>query len=123
MVFAFSMECLGQCVEVVGPEVPLYWDANTEPNIDFYNVYRSTTQGSGYVVISMSPQGADPISDTDLTPLSTNYYVVTAVNTSGLESGFSNELCVTVAGPPEPPPGSPPFPTAPDQNIFVLPGA
>ena len=87
-----------QCELVAGPTVPLYWDANSEPNIDHYNVYRSPTSGSGYSVIGTTPQSADPLSFTDITPLSTGYYVVTAVNTSDLESGFSNELCVTLSG-------------------------
>jgi len=78
----------------------LYWDANGEPNIDFYTVYRSQTSGSGYSIIGTAPQSLDPVSFTDTSPDSTGYYVLTAVNTSGLESGFSNELCVTLTGGP-----------------------
>ena len=87
-----------QCDVLDGPSVPLYWDANGEPNIDFYNVYRSENSGSGYSVIGTAAQGPDPISYTDTPPLLTGFYVVTAVNTSGLESGFSDELCVTLTG-------------------------
>ncbi len=79
-----------QCDVLGGPSVPLYWDANGEPNIDFYNVYRSQNSGSGYSVIGTAAQGPDPISFTESTPLPTGFYVVTAVNTSGLESGFSD---------------------------------
>lgn len=98
-----------QCESVDGSTAPLYWDANSEPNIDHYNVYRSPTSGSGYSVIGTAPQSPDPVSLTDPTPLSTGYYVVTAVDTSGLESGFSQELCVSmeVALPPPPPPPPP----------------
>ena len=81
---------------MIGSTVPLFWDANSEPDLLRYNVYRSLTSGSGYSVIGTTPQAADPISFTDPTPLPTGYYVVTAVNTSGLESGFSNQLCVQV---------------------------
>ncbi len=87
----------GQCDVLGGPSVPLYWDANGEPNIDLYNVYRSQNSGSGYSVIGTAAQSPDPISFVDTTPLPTGFYVVTAVNTSGLESGFSDELCVTLA--------------------------
>ena len=87
----------------------LYWDANSEPDIDHYNVYRSPTSGSGYSVIGTAAQSQNPISFTDPTPASTGYYVVTAVNTSGSESGFSNELCVELNAPPPPPP-PPPLP-------------
>ncbi len=86
-----------QC-KLVSGSTPLYWDANSEPNIDSYKVYRSLTSGSGYSVIGTTAQGPGPVSFTDTTPLSTGYYVVTAVNTSGLESGFSNELCLMLTG-------------------------
>ncbi len=84
---------LAQCESLEGSTVLLEWNANSEPDIDHYNLYRSPTLGSGYSVIGTAPQGPDPVSFTDLTPLLTGYYVVTAVNTEGLESSFSNELC------------------------------
>ena len=98
--FLFGGYLYGQCDVLSGPSVPLYWDANGEPNIDFYNVYRSQNSGSGYSVVGTAPQSLDPVSFTDTSPVSTGYYVLTAVNTSGLESGFSNELCVTLTGSP-----------------------
>ena len=95
-------QCWGQshaqCGSVTGSTIPLYWDANSEPDLDHYNVYRSLTSGSGYSAIGTTSQSADPISFTDLTPLATGYYGVTAVNTSGLESGLSNQLCVQLTG-------------------------
>ncbi len=84
---------LAQCESLEGSIVTLEWNANSEPDIDYYNLYRSPTVGSGYSVIGTVAQGPDPVSFTDMTPLLTGYYVVTAVNTDGLESGFSNELC------------------------------
>jgi len=84
---------LAQCESLEGSTVLLEWNANSEPDIDYYNLYRSPTLGSGYSVIGTVPQSPDPVSFTDMTPLLTGYYVVTAVNTSGLESSFSNELC------------------------------
>ena len=98
--FLFGGHGLAQCLSVVGPTVPLYWDANSEPDIDHYNVYRSSTAGSGFSVMGATSQSPDPVSLTDMTPLSTGYYVVTSVNDSGLESGFSNELCVMLTGTP-----------------------
>jgi len=84
---------LAQCESLEGSTVVLEWKANSEPDIDYYNLYRSPILGSGYSVIGTVPQSPDPVSFTDMTPLLTGYYVVTAVNTDGLESGFSNELC------------------------------
>ena len=100
LMFLFGGHGLAQCLNVVGPTVPLYWDANSEPDIDHYNVYRSLTSGSGFSVMGTTSQSPDPVSLTDMTPLSTGYYVVTSVNDSGLESGFSNELCVMLTGTP-----------------------
>ena len=45
-------------------------------------------------MLGSAPQTPDPVAFTDMTPPLTGYYVVTAVNSSGAESGFSNELCV-----------------------------
>ena len=100
-----------QCTSVSGSTVPLFWDASPEPNIDNYNVYRSSTSGFGYSVIGTAPQSPDTSTFTDATPLSTGYYTVTAVNGSGLESSFSDELCVVLAVAPPPPPYVPPPPT------------
>ncbi len=93
-ILQFSGYSHAQCVSPSGSTAPLYWDANSESDIDHYNVYRSTTSGSGYSVIGTVPQSPDPVSFTDTTPLSTGYYVVTAVDTGGFGSSFSNELCV-----------------------------
>lgn len=107
----------GPCEAVTGPDVPLFWDANTETNIEYYRLLRSDIQGSGYAPVNTVFQGPDPISLTDFNPLSQAYYVVTAVNDSGLESGFSNELCVSIMGPP-----ALPFPTPAQFETFTLPG-
>ena len=96
--FWVQIPAQAQCVVVSSSTVSLFWGANSEPDLLRYNVYRSLTSGFGYSVIGTTPQAADPISFTDPTPLGTGYYVVTAVNTSSSESGFSNELCVQVSG-------------------------
>jgi len=97
LMFLLGGHGLAQCLTVVGPTVPLYWDASSEADIDHYNVYRAPGSGSGYAVVGTTPQSPDPVSFTDTPPLSNGFYVVTAVNTSGLESGFSNELCVQLS--------------------------
>ncbi len=93
-ILQFSGYSYAQCTSASGSTVPLYGDANSEPDIDHYNLYRSFTSGSGYAVIGTVPQSPDRVSFTDMTPPLTGYYVVAAVSTSGAESGFSNELCV-----------------------------
>jgi len=56
-----------------------------------YNVYRTTTSGSGYVLVSGSLVGPDAYDDTTVQSGTTYYYVTTAVDGSGNESGYSNQ--------------------------------
>jgi len=69
----------------------LDWDDNTEGDLDGYNVYRSTTSGSGYSQINGSLLSSSDYTDSSVTNGITYYYVVTAVDTALQESGYSNE--------------------------------
>ena len=61
-----------------------------------YNVYRSTTSGSGYVKINGStPVTGTSFVDQNTTPGTTYYYVVTSVNSAGQESVYSSEASAT----------------------------
>ncbi len=72
----------------------LVWNANTEANLDGYNVYRSTTPGANY---SLLAEGiSDPFyTDTSFSDDVTYYYVVTAF--SGIdESHYSDEVASAI---------------------------
>jgi fibronectin type 3 domain-containing protein len=56
-----------------------------------YNVYRSTTSGSGYILVNGGLVGSLGYTDTSVQSGTTYYYVTTAVNSSGDESSYSNE--------------------------------
>ncbi|MBU4511556.1 S8 family serine peptidase [bacterium] len=71
-------------------QLDLVWDANTETDLDHYNVYRSNTSGSLYDLIA-SPT-TNSYSDTGLTASTIYYYVVSAVDTSGNEGEKSVEV-------------------------------
>lgn len=99
------------------------WDPNPEPDIAGYNLYMGIASGvyftnwsagnvTGIVVQVQGYTNAIPTNYTHLVvaelgtnqwPAEKTYFVATALNTSGLESGPSNELIWTNA-PTEPPP-------------------
>jgi hypothetical protein len=70
--------------------VQLNWAASTSQVVG-YNVYRTTTSGSGYTPINGSLVAQETFSDSTVQPATTYYYVTTAVDGSGNESGYSNE--------------------------------
>ena len=84
--------------------VKLAWDLSWEPNIGGYRVHYGAQSGNytetvdvGYKVNAELP---------GLVVGETYYSAVTAYNTSGLESDYSNEISFTVSAPPENPEGS-----------------
>jgi hypothetical protein len=79
-----------------GKGVLLYWKRSRELNLAGYNVYRSNISGSGYQRINYSLISRCSYTDKQKEKGKTYYYVVTAVNTSGGESGYSNEVEVTI---------------------------
>jgi len=102
--------------------LPIYWDANTEPDVDFYGVFRADSDCADpvptpancpdFVEVDTVPQGPDPIQWTEPGPVvfATQDYVyrVTARNTSGLESIFSDSLTIRWLNPNAPgKPGEP----------------
>ncbi len=79
--------------------VMLNWNNNTEFDLAGYNVYRSTTSGSGYVKLNSSLLTSSDYTDTNVSNGTTYYYVVTAVDTAGLESVNSGEVSATPSNP------------------------
>lgn len=73
--------------------VDLSWGASPTGGVTGYNVYRSSTSGSGYAKISSV--GSTSFSDSGVKAGSTYYYVVTAVSSGG-ESGYSNQTTAVV---------------------------
>jgi hypothetical protein len=78
--------------------VELEWDANSEPDLAGYNIYRSDQSGSGYTRLNGALITSTNYSDSTIAAGRTYYYVCTAVNDADLESGFSNEVPYTVPG-------------------------
>lgn len=84
------------CSATVTHSVHVTWTPSVSPNIAGYNVYRSTTSGSGYTQMNSSLITTTLYIDTDVAPGETYYYVTTAVNTSNVQSAYSVQAQATV---------------------------
>ncbi len=84
----------------------LYWTGNTDLDLAGYNLYRRSSSNGTYEKVNSSLilAGTSNFTDTGLTGGVTYYYVVTAVDQTSLESGYSNEAEVT---PYDNPPAAP----------------
>jgi hypothetical protein len=84
-------------------DVTLAWDPNQEPDLEGYAVYfRSGTPGPpfnlfGYFTTDDLSDPASPtVTVTGLNKGASYYFAVTAYNTKGNESGFSNTVCAEI---------------------------
>jgi len=85
----------------------LTWDANTEPDLAGYRIYKSETSGLEYQKIGevgLVTTYEDDFSVPD-GQIKTFYYVVTAFDQTNLESDYSNEVSEIFNG--NVPPASP----------------
>lgn len=73
--------------------VVLNWDPVSDPDVKEYQVYRSTASGSNYERIASVQEVT--YTDGTVTGGQTYYYVVSATDYSGNESGYSEEVSVT----------------------------
>lgn len=86
----------GLTVNLDGIRVELDWNDNGEDDLRGYNVYRSTTSGSGYNKINSTPVVQSLYTDGTAPGGDTHYYIIRAVDTSSNESDNSNEVFVAV---------------------------
>ena len=73
----------------------LAWNPSTSSVVG-YNVYTSFISGGPYTRLTSSPVATMSYSDTVIQAGKTYYFVATAVNSSGIESAYSNEISATV---------------------------
>jgi len=74
--------------------VQLNWNASTSSGVSGYRVYRSTVSGGYYALIG-SPSGPG-FTDTAVQSGATYYYVVAALNSSGKQSPYSNQVTAAI---------------------------
>jgi fibronectin type 3 domain-containing protein len=85
----------GTGVVSVPHTVSLSWTASTSA-VSGYNVYRSTTSGSGYTKLTASLVSPVNYTDSSVVNGTTYYYVTTAVDGTGTESAYSNEAVAVI---------------------------
>jgi hypothetical protein len=85
----------GTGVAPVQHSVLLTWNASTS-TVSGYNIYRSTVSGTGYTKINSSLVAVLSYTDSSLQSGTTYYYVTTAVDSTGAESVFSNEVSAPI---------------------------
>jgi hypothetical protein len=83
------------------------WDANNEPDLAGYNIYRSTVSGSGFVKQNVTLLIASEYRDFTTVASTTYYYRATAVDQTGNESVPSAEATWAVPGTDTTPPADP----------------
>jgi hypothetical protein len=78
--------------------VSLSWAPSTSAVVG-YNIYRSSVSGGPYTRLNPSADSLTSYKDHGLLGGQTYYYVVTAIDGSGIESSFSNQVSVTIPSP------------------------
>jgi fibronectin type 3 domain-containing protein len=61
-----------------------------------YNVYRGTVSGGPYTKLNSSLDGTRTFTDTTVQAGHTYYYVVTAVDSSNVESTYSHQVAASI---------------------------
>ena len=77
----------------------LSWNASTSASITGYNVYRGTISGGPYSKINSALDTSMSYSDSTVQSGQTYYYATTAVDSTGVESSYSNQVQVVVPFP------------------------
>jgi hypothetical protein len=88
---------LALCAPALAADVTLAWDANTESDLAGYKLYYGTSPGVYGTPITLGKVTTYALTNL---PDGTYYIAVTAYNTGGLESGYSNVVTATLSGTP-----------------------
>jgi len=82
----------GTGVAPVQHSVILTWNPSTSSSVMGYNIYRGANSGGPYTKINSALTQGTSDTDSTVQNAQTYYYVVTAVDSSGRESVFSNQV-------------------------------
>lgn len=79
-----------------GETATLSWDASAGPDLAGYKIYQATASGAHGAPIATVPTDLTSYTVTGLETGTTYFFVVTAYNSDGSESSFSNEVSKSV---------------------------
>lgn len=79
--------------------VTLAWTASTSSGITGYNMYSASVSGGPYAKINSSLITSTTYTDNTVQAGDTYYYVTTAVDSSGVESSYSNQATAAIPSP------------------------
>jgi fibronectin type 3 domain-containing protein len=88
-----ALFCLAFSIESFAAEIQLAWDPNPETNLAGYKVYYGLAPGNYSLAINLGNQTTYTVTGL---AVGTYYFVVTAYDTSGLESDASNQVSATI---------------------------
>jgi fibronectin type 3 domain-containing protein len=75
--------------------VALSWDPSTSTVVG-YNIYRGTQSGGPYSLLNSSLLSSTSYTDSSVQSGTTYYYVSTAVDSSNVESSYSNQASAAI---------------------------
>jgi Abnormal spindle-like microcephaly-assoc'd, ASPM-SPD-2-Hydin len=78
------------------PSVELKWDKSTSSNVVGYYVYRSANSGATYTTLNSLPDSSTTYMDNSVASGHSYVYVVTSVNSSGVQSAYSTPIDVNI---------------------------
>ncbi len=90
-----SISLSGTGVAAVSHSVALTWTPSTSTVIG-YNTYSSAVSGGPYTKLTSTPDAATSYTDGSVQAGQTYYFVVTAVDSSNVESAYSAEVSALI---------------------------
>jgi len=93
-----SLSGTGQAASSNSHSVALSWGASTSSVVGYY-VFRGGTSGGPYSQVNSSAVTSLGYTDSSVTAGATYYYVVTSMDSSGVQSVYSNQVSATIPTP------------------------
>lgn len=94
LIMALSLALFSATAMAAGGTINLAWDANTETDLAGYKIYQGSAAGGPYTLTQTL--GTVTTATVTVTTDGKFYFVATAFDTAGNESGYSNEVSKTI---------------------------